>query len=63
MAPESDVALIISGLFGDPDLAREYLTTPNFALGGRAPAELLQTEAGQRQVLSELQAHLDCGPP
>ncbi|WP_293002622.1 MbcA/ParS/Xre antitoxin family protein [Nevskia sp.] len=63
MAPENDVALIISGLFGDPDLERAYLTTPNFALGGRTPAELLQTEAGQQQVLSELQAHLDCGPP
>ncbi|WP_295680577.1 MbcA/ParS/Xre antitoxin family protein [Nevskia ramosa] len=63
MALDDDLAMLMGRLLCDPDEAKAYLTTPNFALGGKTPMELLQTEAGKQQVLSELQAHLDCGPP
>lgn len=62
MAAVDDVALLICRLFGDRDQARAYLTTPNFALGGKTPMELLQTAEGEQHVLNELQAHIDCGP-
>lgn len=62
MALDGDVASLAGRLLGDPDQVRAYLTTPNFALGGITPMELLQTEAGKQLVLNELQAHLDGGP-
>lgn len=54
---------LVDRLPGGPGRVTAYLTTPNLALGGKTPMELLRTEVGQQQVLSELQAHLDCGPP
>ena len=66
---ESEIALRIgrvftmaADLFGSPDLARIYLRTSNFALGGAAPRDLLKTAEGEQLVLSELQAHADGGP-
>ena len=66
---ESEIALRIgrvfmmaADLFGSPDLARSYLRTANFALGGAAPRDLLKTADGEQVVLSELQAHADGGP-
>lgn len=57
------VKALVDRLPGGSGRVAAYLTTPNFALGGKTPMELLQTEDGRQQVLSELQAHLDCGPP
>jgi putative toxin-antitoxin system antitoxin component (TIGR02293 family) len=66
---ESEIALRIgrvftmaADLFGSPDMARSYLRTTNFALGGAAPRDLLKTAEGEQLVLSELQAHADGGP-
>lgn len=47
---------------GSWDSAKRYLRTPNFALGGAAPRDLLKTADGERIVLSELQAQADGGP-
>jgi len=44
------------------DIAVNYMQTRNFALGGRSPAELVATESGTRQVLSEISAHAEGGP-
>jgi uncharacterized protein (DUF2384 family) len=49
-------------VFGDIDAGRDYLRTKNFALGGAAPIDLLQTAEGERIVLNELQAQADGGP-
>lgn len=66
---ESEIALRIgrvltmaARIFDSPDMARQYLRTPNFALGGAAPRDLLKTAEGEQLVLSELQAHADSGP-
>ena len=47
---------------GDVEEAIAYLRTPNFALGGMAPRELLQTAEGEQLVLNEIQAQADGGP-
>ncbi len=47
---------------GSSDEARAYLKTPNFALGGLTPRELLQTAEGEQLVLNELQTHMESGP-
>lgn len=47
---------------GEVEEAMTYLKTPNFALGGMAPRELLQTAEGEQLVLNEIQAHADGGP-
>lgn len=47
---------------GDVEEAVTYLKTPNFALGGMAPRELLQTAEGEQLVLNEIQTHADGGP-
>jgi len=62
MARESAAVAQAIRLLGNAEHARTYLKTPNFALGGMTPMELLQTEAGKQLVLNELQAHLDGGP-
>jgi uncharacterized protein (DUF2384 family) len=49
-------------VLGDFDMARQYMHTRNFALGGATPAELLKTSEGERMVLNELQAHAEGGP-
>lgn len=45
-----------------PEVAATFMTTRNFALGGRVPADLIVTEEGTRQVLSEISAHSAEGP-
>ncbi len=47
---------------GSAEEARAYLKTPNFALGGMTPRELLLTAEGEQLVLNELQTHMDGGP-
>jgi putative toxin-antitoxin system antitoxin component (TIGR02293 family) len=44
------------------DAARKYLRTPNFALGGAVPRDLLKTAEGEQLVLAELQAQAAGGP-
>ncbi len=66
---ESEIALRIgrvltmaADVFGSLDTARNYLRTPNFALGGAAPRELLKTAEGEQIVISELQTQAEGGP-
>lgn len=54
--------LAASDVFGNMEAARKYLRTRNFALGGAAPVDLLQTAEGERIVLNELQAQAEGGP-
>jgi putative toxin-antitoxin system antitoxin component (TIGR02293 family) len=54
--------LAAADVFGDIDAGRAYLRTRNFALGGAAPIDLLQTAEGERIVLNELQTQADGGP-
>jgi putative toxin-antitoxin system antitoxin component (TIGR02293 family) len=37
-------------VFEDDKMAREWLHKPQYGLGGRVPLEMLQTEAGAREV-------------
>lgn len=69
MASEGEIALRIgrvfamaSRVFGSPEQARDYLRTPNFALGGSVPRDLLKTASGEQIVLGELQAQDEGGP-
>jgi putative toxin-antitoxin system antitoxin component (TIGR02293 family) len=48
--------------FGDAKTARDYLKTPNFALGGKSPRELLQTAEGEPVVINEINAQNDAAP-
>ena len=54
--------LTAAEVLGSFDAARAYMHTPNYALGGHTPAELIKTSEGERIVLNELQAHAACGP-
>ena len=45
------------------DAAETYLRTGNFALGGTAPAELLESSEGERVVLNDLRAPPGVGSP
>ena len=47
---------------GGLEAARAYLHTPNYALGGHTPVELLKTSEGERLVLNELHTQAECGP-
>jgi putative toxin-antitoxin system antitoxin component (TIGR02293 family) len=49
-------------LFGSLEIARQYLRTPNFALGGAIPRDLLKTGEGEQVVLAELQSQAAGGP-
>jgi putative toxin-antitoxin system antitoxin component (TIGR02293 family) len=70
LAPnEGEIALRIGRVLtlagdalGSLDAARQYLRTPNFALGGAAPRELLRTAEGEQIVLAEIQAQAEGGP-
>jgi uncharacterized protein (DUF2384 family) len=56
-------ALTMAGdVFGSLEAARTYLRTPNFALGGAIPRDLLKTAEGEQMVLSELQTQAGGGP-
>lgn len=66
---ESEIALRIGrvltmayDVLGSPDAARDYLRSPNFALGGVAPRDLLKTAEGEQIVLSELNAQAEGAP-
>jgi uncharacterized protein (DUF2384 family) len=48
--------------FGSLDAARHYLRTPNFALGGAIPRDLLKTSEGEQLLLAELQTQEAGGP-
>ena len=56
------VAVMAAELMGSAEEGRRYLRTPNFALGGATPLELLKTAEGEQLVLAELQAQADGGP-
>jgi putative toxin-antitoxin system antitoxin component (TIGR02293 family) len=56
------VLTIAWDLFGSLDIARQYLRTPNFALGGAIPRNLLRTGEGEQVVLAELQTQAAGGP-
>lgn len=66
--PSADVldrALAVSGVLANvtaalgPDGARQWLRSPNPALAGRAPLDLLHTRAGERQVENVVEALLN----
>ena len=66
---ESEIALRIgrvlamaANVFGSLTAARNYLRTPNFALGGAVPRDLLKTAEGEQIVISELQTQAEGGP-
>jgi uncharacterized protein (DUF2384 family) len=68
-ANEGEIALRIGrmltmadDMLGSLDAARAYLRTPNFALGGAIPRDLLKTGEGEQLVLAELQAQAAGGP-
>lgn len=56
------VLTIAWDLFGSLEVARQYLRTPNFALGGAIPRDLLRTGEGEQVVLAELQTQAAGGP-
>ena len=56
------VLTIAGDALGSLEAARQYLRTPNFALGGAAPRELLGTAEGEQIVLAEIQAQAEGGP-
>jgi putative toxin-antitoxin system antitoxin component (TIGR02293 family) len=47
-------------IFGDMDKLKRWLETPNFALGGHTPRELLRDSYGKELVVTELQ-HINHG--
>ena len=51
-----------TALFGRQDAAERYLVTPNYALGGKRPVDLLETPEGAAVVLGELRCQEDGGP-
>lgn len=56
------VTLTAAGVLGSFAAARAYMHTPNFALGGATPAELVKTGDGERLVLNELHTQAEGGP-
>lgn len=46
-------------VFGDPKRAAEWLTSPQFALGGKTPFEYADTEPGGVQVVEDLLGQLE----
>ena len=54
--------LTAAEVFGGFEAARAYLHTPNYALGGHTPTELIKTSEGERIVLNELQTQAEGGP-
>ena len=56
------VLTMAGDVFGSLEAARAYLRTPNFALGGAIPRDLLKTAEGEQMVLSELQTQAGGGP-
>lgn len=56
------VLTMAGDVLGSLEAARAYLRTPNFALGGAMPRDLLKTAEGEQLVLAELQTQ-DAGGP
>jgi putative toxin-antitoxin system antitoxin component (TIGR02293 family) len=56
------VLTMAADVFGSLEAARDYLRTPNFALGGAVPRDLLKTAEGEQVVISELQTQAEGGP-
>ena len=56
------VLTMAGDLFGSLEVARQYLRTPNFALGGNVPRDLLKTGEGEQLILAELQTQAAGGP-
>jgi putative toxin-antitoxin system antitoxin component (TIGR02293 family) len=56
------VLTMAADLFGSLEMARQYLRTPNFALGGAIPRDLLKTGEGEQIVIAELQTQAAGGP-
>jgi putative toxin-antitoxin system antitoxin component (TIGR02293 family) len=56
------VVALAGKLFGSFEDARNYLRTPNFALGGAIPRDLLKTASGEQIVLGEIQTQAEGGP-
>jgi len=56
------VLTMAGDLFGSLNAARQYLRTPNFALGGAIPRDLLKTGEGEQVVIAELQTQAAGGP-
>lgn len=60
-----DRTLVVSEVFANvaavlgPEGARSWFTTPNAALGGRAPYQLMATRAGERRVTEVIEALLN----
>ena len=55
-------AVLATDLLGSAEQGRAYLRTPNLALGGATPLELLKTAEGEQIVLTELQTQAGGGP-
>lgn len=58
---EAEAKRAAAALLGT-DAAEKYLTTPNFALGGRRPVDLLAAPGGLAVVLGELHCQKEGGP-
>ncbi len=56
------VLTMAADLFGSLDMARQYIRTLNFALGGAIPRDLLKTGEGEQIVIAELQTQAAGGP-
>ena len=41
-------------VFGDEFIALEWLISPNYALGGQRPGDLLETSEGRQEILNLL---------
>jgi uncharacterized protein (DUF2384 family) len=56
------VLAMAGNTFQSLGMAHQYLRTPNFALGGAVPRDMLKTSEGEQLVLAELQTQADGGP-
>lgn len=56
----AEVAKAGVAIFGDIERFKQWLHTPNFALGNRMPKELLKNSYGQDLVMAEL-THIEHG--
>jgi putative toxin-antitoxin system antitoxin component (TIGR02293 family) len=54
LARIAGIVAMAQSVFGDPELAREWLLTPNAALGKESPLRLLRTGSGAYLVESVL---------
>jgi putative toxin-antitoxin system antitoxin component (TIGR02293 family) len=56
----ASIEALACDVLGGRDKASRWLDTPNKALGGRKPLDLLDTELGVREV-EEILGRIDCG--